>query len=114
MRQLHAHGCNYLQFDDSSLAYLNDSAQREHISNLGGHGKDQYLTYIKLINRALAQKLTGMIVCGRGCGGNRRSSLVACGGYDYIAEALFNVDGFFLEYDDSLRRLRAASLRTRR
>lgn len=104
IRQLHARGCNYLQLDDTSLAYLNDPTQREYISNLGGDGKDQHLTYIKLINRALAQKPAGMTVCTHSCRGNFRSSWVASGGYDYVAEALFNelnVDGFFLEYDDA-------------
>jgi 5-methyltetrahydropteroyltriglutamate--homocysteine methyltransferase len=38
------------------------------------------------------------------CRGNFRSSWAAEGGYDFVAEALFNeldVDGFFLEYDDA-------------
>jgi 5-methyltetrahydropteroyltriglutamate--homocysteine methyltransferase len=38
------------------------------------------------------------------CRGNFRSSWVASGGYDHVAEAVFNqldVDGFFLEYDDA-------------
>jgi len=104
IRQLHARGCRYLQLDDTSLAYLNDPAQREYISTLGGDGASQHLTYIRLINRALAQKPTGMTVCTHMCRGNFRSSWVASGGYDYVAEALFNelnVDGFFLEYDDA-------------
>jgi 5-methyltetrahydropteroyltriglutamate--homocysteine methyltransferase len=104
IRQLHARGCSYLQLDDTSLAYLNDPAQREYISKLGGNGANQHLTYIRLINRTLAQKPTGMTVCTHMCRGNFRSSWVASGGYDYVAEALFNelnVDGFFLEYDDA-------------
>ena len=38
------------------------------------------------------------------CRGNFRSSWVAEGSYDFVAEALFgqlDVDGFFLEYDDA-------------
>jgi 5-methyltetrahydropteroyltriglutamate--homocysteine methyltransferase len=38
------------------------------------------------------------------CRGNFRSSWVASGGYDFVAEALFGelgVDGFFLEFDDA-------------
>ena len=97
-------GCTYLQLDDTSLAYLNDPAQREYITKLGGEGEHQHLTYIKLINSALANKPAGMTVCTHMCRGNFRSSWVAAGGYDHVAEALFGelkVDGYFLEYDDA-------------
>ncbi len=101
---LHKLGCTYLQLDDTSLAYLNDPAQREYVAKLGGDAAAQHLTYIKLINAALAQKPAGMTVCTHMCRGNFRSSWVASGGYDHVAEALFGelkVDGFFLEYDDA-------------
>jgi 5-methyltetrahydropteroyltriglutamate--homocysteine methyltransferase len=101
---LHKLGCTYLQLDDTSLAYLNDPAQREHITQLGGDGAHQHLTYIRLINKALASKPAGMTVCTHMCRGNFKSSWVAEGGYDHVAEALFGelkVDGFFLEYDDA-------------
>jgi 5-methyltetrahydropteroyltriglutamate--homocysteine methyltransferase len=97
-------GCTYLQLDDTSLAYLNDPAQREHVTGLGGDGARQHLTYIRLINAALAKKPEGLTVCTHMCRGNFRSSWVASGGYEHVAEALFNqleVDGFFLEYDDA-------------
>ena len=97
-------GCTYLQLDDTSLAYLNDSAQREYVETIGGDGERQHLTYIQLINAALERKPAGMTVCTHMCRGNYRSSWVASGGYDHVAEALFNeldVDGFFLEYDDA-------------
>ena len=97
-------GCTYLQLDDTSLAYLNDPTQREYIAKLGGDGAHQHLIYIRLINAALAKKPAGMRVCTRLCRGNFRSSWVASGGYDHVAEALFGgleVDGFFLEYDDA-------------
>lgn len=96
-------GCTYLQMDDTSLAYLNDPAQRDYVAKLGGDSKNQHLVYIDLINGALARKPANMAVCTHLCRGNYRSSWVASGGYDYVAEALFNelkVDGFFLEYDD--------------
>jgi 5-methyltetrahydropteroyltriglutamate--homocysteine methyltransferase len=101
---LGALGCTYLQLDDTSLAYLNDPAQREYIASLGGDGARQHLTYIRTINAALANRPPGMTICTHSCRGNFRSSWVASGGYDYVAEALFNelnVDGFFLEYDDA-------------
>jgi 5-methyltetrahydropteroyltriglutamate--homocysteine methyltransferase len=97
-------GCTYLQLDDTSLAYLNDPAQREYVTSLGGDGDLQHLTYIRLINSALAKKPDAMTVCTHMCRGNFRSSWVASGSYDHVAEALFGelkVDGFFLEYDDA-------------
>src|SRR6202043_973626 len=92
-----------LQLDDTSLAYLNDPAQREYVTQKGSDGERLHLTYIRLLNAALAKKPANMTVCTHLCRGNFRSSWVASGGYDFIAEALFgelNVDGFFLEYDD--------------
>jgi 5-methyltetrahydropteroyltriglutamate--homocysteine methyltransferase len=100
---LAALGCTYLQLDDTSLAYLNDPAQRAYVTSIGGDGDKQHLTNIRLINQALADKPAGMTVCTHMCRGNFRSSWVAEGGYDHVAEALFGelaVDGFFLEYDD--------------
>jgi 5-methyltetrahydropteroyltriglutamate--homocysteine methyltransferase len=96
-------GCTYLQLDDTSLAYLNDPTQRERIAKMGGDASKQHLVYIDLINGSLEKKPSNMTVCTHLCRGNYRSSWVASGGYDYVAEALFNelnVDGFFLEYDD--------------
>ena len=101
---LSALGCTYLQLDDTSLAYLNDPAQRASVNSIGGDGDHQHLTNIRLINQALAGKPEGMTVCTHMCRGNFRSSWVAEGGYDHVAEALFGelaVDGFFLEYDDA-------------
>jgi methionine synthase II (cobalamin-independent) len=83
-------GCTYLQLDDTSLAYLNDPAQREYVTQLGSDGERQHLTYIRVFNAALAKKPAGMTVCTHMCRGNFRSSWVAQGGYDYVADALFN------------------------
>jgi methionine synthase II (cobalamin-independent) len=97
-------GCTYLQFDDTSLAYLNDPAQREMIAKQGADAEHLHETYIRNINRALEGRPEGMAVTTHMCRGNFRSSWVAEGGYDFVAEALFgelNVDGFFLEYDDA-------------
>jgi 5-methyltetrahydropteroyltriglutamate--homocysteine methyltransferase len=101
---LAALGCTYLQLDDTSLAYLNDPAQRAYVDSIGGDGGSQHLTNIRLINQALTGRPAGMTVCTHLCRGNFRSSWMAEGGYDHVAEALFgglDVDGFFLEYDDA-------------
>jgi 5-methyltetrahydropteroyltriglutamate--homocysteine methyltransferase len=102
--ELAKRGCTYLQLDDTSLAYLNDPKQREYVQSIGGDPDAQHRIYIRNINAALAGKPAGMRVCTHMCRGNFRSAWAASGGYDYVAEALFNelqVDGFFLEYDDA-------------
>jgi 5-methyltetrahydropteroyltriglutamate--homocysteine methyltransferase len=103
VQRLAALGCTYLQFDDTSLAYLNDPAQRAEISERGEDAEHLHLRYISQINAAIKDRPAGMAVTTHMCRGNFRSSWVASGGYDFVAEALFSelaVDGFFLEYDD--------------
>jgi 5-methyltetrahydropteroyltriglutamate--homocysteine methyltransferase len=96
-------GGTYLQFDDTSLAYLNDPLQREQMANKGEDAEHLHETYIRHLNEVLAARPQGLTVTTHMCRGNFRSSWVAEGGYDFVAEALFgglDVDGFFLEYDD--------------
>ena len=103
VRALGELGCIYLQFDDTSLAYLNDPKQREMIAGMGGDAEHQHEAYIRHINEALADRPADMAITTHMCRGNFRSSWVAEGGYDFVAEALFNdleVDGFFMEWDD--------------
>lgn len=96
-------GCRYLQFDDTSLAYLNDPQQRAQLAARGEDAEHLHERYIRQINAALENKPAGMTVTTHMCRGNFRSSWVAEGGYDFVAEALFNelaVDGYFMEWDD--------------
>jgi 5-methyltetrahydropteroyltriglutamate--homocysteine methyltransferase len=104
VRALAGLGCTYLQFDDTSLAYLNDPEQRKMIAELGGDAEHQHERYIATINDALAGRPEEMAITTHMCRGNFRSSWVAEGGYDFVAEALFGelaVDGFFMEWDDA-------------
>jgi len=103
VRRLGELGCTYLQFDDTSLAYMNDPHQREYIASIGGDPERQHVEYIHHINEALAQRPEGMSVTTHMCRGNFRSSWAAEGSYEYVAEALFSeleVDGYFMEWDD--------------
>jgi 5-methyltetrahydropteroyltriglutamate--homocysteine methyltransferase len=103
VQRLNKLGCTYLQFDDTSLAYLNDPAQRAEIAGRGEDAEHMHLRYISQINAAVAGKPADMAITTHLCRGNFRSSWAASGGYDFVAEALFSelaVDGFFLEYDD--------------
>ncbi|MGC2169167.1 MAG: 5-methyltetrahydropteroyltriglutamate--homocysteine S-methyltransferase [Acidimicrobiales bacterium] len=103
IRRLGALGCTYLQLDDTSLAYLNDPAQRQIIAERGEDAEHQHLRYIKQINAAIAGRPERMAITTHSCRGNFQSYWAAEGGYEFVAEALFSeldVDGFFLEYDD--------------
>jgi 5-methyltetrahydropteroyltriglutamate--homocysteine methyltransferase len=103
MRGVYELGCRYLQLDDTSLAYINDPAQRSHIEQIGGDPGHLHEQYIANINRALKGRPGDLVVTTHLCRGNNQSMWAAEGGYDFVAEALFNdlqVDGYFLEYDD--------------
>ncbi len=103
MQGVYELGCRYLQLDDTSLAYVNDPAQRAHIEQIGGDPAHLHERYIANINRALAGKPGDLVVTTHLCRGNNQSMWTAEGGYELVAEALFgelNVDGYFLEYDD--------------
>jgi 5-methyltetrahydropteroyltriglutamate--homocysteine methyltransferase len=103
VRRLGELGCTSLQFDDTSLAYMNDPHQRAYVASIGGDPERQHVEYIHHMNEALAGRPQGMSVTTHLCRGNFRSSWVASGDYEFVADALFNeleVDGFFLEWDD--------------
>ncbi len=103
VRRLGELGCRYLQFDDTSLAYMNDPQQRAYVASIGGDPERQHVEYIRHINEALRGRPEGMRVTTHMCRGNFRSSWAAEGGYDFVAEALLNdleVDGYFMEWDD--------------
>jgi methionine synthase II (cobalamin-independent) len=67
-------GCTYLQFDDTSLAYINDPKHREHVRAIGGDAEHQHEAYIRHINEALADRPRGLAVTTHMCRGNFRSS----------------------------------------
>jgi methionine synthase II (cobalamin-independent) len=103
VRRLGELGCTYLQFDDTSLAYINDPHQRDYIASIGGDHERQHVEYIRHINEALSGRPPEMSVTTHSCRGNFQSSWAAEGSWDYVAEALLNeldVDGFFMEWDD--------------
>lgn len=96
-------GCTYLQLDDTNLAYLCDPAIQESTRALGEDPATLPRQYAKLINDAISGRPKDMRVTIHLCRGNFKSAWVAEGGYEPVAEVLFNdldVDGYFLEYDD--------------
>jgi 5-methyltetrahydropteroyltriglutamate--homocysteine methyltransferase len=103
IRSLADAGCRYLQLDDTNLAYLCDPKMREGARKRGDDPDELPRRYARLINAAIADRPADMAVCIHLCRGNFKSAWVAEGGYEPVAEVLFNelaVDGYFLEYDD--------------
>jgi 5-methyltetrahydropteroyltriglutamate--homocysteine methyltransferase len=99
---LAAAGCRYLQIDEVNLAYLCDPALRAQVINIGEDPASLPATYAKLLNDTIAARPKDMTVCMHLCRGNFAGAWVAEGGYEPVAELLFNaidVDGYFLEYD---------------
>jgi len=95
-------GCRYLQLDEVNLAYLCDPSLRELISARGEDPASLPEVYAGMINAAISDIPADMTITMHLCRGNFRSSFVASGGYEPVAEALFNtikVHGYFMEYD---------------
>ena len=100
--QLAAAGCTYLEIDDVNFAYLCDPKMREGAKKIGEDPDKLPALYANLINECIKDRPANMVVCTHLCRGNFRSAWVAEGGYDPVAEVLFNelkVDGYFLEFD---------------
>ena len=103
LRSLSAAGCDYVQMDDTNLAYLCDVNMREAAKNRGDDPNELAHRYAKFINLVVAQKPAGMTLAMHLCRGNFRSTHAASGNYEPVAEALLkemNIDAYFMEYDD--------------
>jgi 5-methyltetrahydropteroyltriglutamate--homocysteine methyltransferase len=96
-------GCRYLQLDDVSFAYLCDTAQRAMLKDRGDDPDEQMEANIGMINAGVKDRPRDMVVTMHLCRGNFRSTFIASGGYEPVADALFNridVDGYFMEWDN--------------
>jgi 5-methyltetrahydropteroyltriglutamate--homocysteine methyltransferase len=95
-------GCRYLQLDDISFAYLCDPEQREMLRQRGDDPERQPDIYAGMVREALKDKPEDLTITMHLCRGNFRSTFIASGGYELVAETLFNampVDGYFMEWD---------------
>jgi 5-methyltetrahydropteroyltriglutamate--homocysteine methyltransferase len=96
-------GCRYLQLDEVNIAYLCDPEQIAGLKARGEEVDGLLQKYATLINRAIDARPADMVVSMHLCRGNFRSMHIAQGGYDPVAEVLFNginVNAYFMEYDD--------------
>lgn len=95
-------GCRYLQLDDTSWAYFCSDNEKEQMLARGLNPSQLMTSYQQTINKAVASKPNDMQITMHICRGNFRSTWISSGGYEPVAEMLFdglNIDGFFLEYD---------------
>jgi 5-methyltetrahydropteroyltriglutamate--homocysteine methyltransferase len=95
-------GCRYLQLDDISFAYLCDPEQREMLRQRGDDPERPPQIYAGMVREALKDKPRDLTITMHLCRGNFRSTFIASGGYEPVADVLFNsmpVDGYFMEWD---------------
>ncbi len=103
IQALYDAGCRYIQMDDTNLAYLCDPKMRQGAIDRGDDPDDLPRTYAALINSVIDGRPADLTIGVHLCRGNFRSTWFAEGGYEPVAEVLFNelnVDAYFLEYDD--------------
>jgi 5-methyltetrahydropteroyltriglutamate--homocysteine methyltransferase len=102
IRALVQAGARYIQLDDTSIAFICDPQHREYVKSWGVDPQRLLQVYAEKINQTLAEVPDDVVVTLHQCRGNREGNWAAEGGYDPVAEVLFNrieVDGYFLEYD---------------
>ncbi|AMJ60287.1 5-methyltetrahydropteroyltriglutamate--homocysteine S-methyltransferase [Bosea sp. PAMC 26642] len=96
-------GCRYLQLDDTSLSYFCDPEQRKMLAERGDDPDKLIFIYRDILNAALKAKPADMAITTHTCRGNFKSTFIASGGYEPVADMVFNqidVDGYFMEWDD--------------
>jgi 5-methyltetrahydropteroyltriglutamate--homocysteine methyltransferase len=101
IRAFYDAGCRYLQLDDTAWAMICDPSEREHSRERGDDPDRLPAIYAQVTNKALESKPADMTVTMHSCRGNFRSTWIAQGGYEFVAQHLFStkLDGYFLEYD---------------
>jgi len=103
IRAFYDAGCRYLQLDDTSLSYFCDPEQRKMLAERGDDPDKLIFIYRDILNAALKAKPADMAITTHTCRGNFKSTFIASGGYEPVAEMVFNeidVDGYFMEWDD--------------
>jgi 5-methyltetrahydropteroyltriglutamate--homocysteine methyltransferase len=102
LSDLYAKGCRYAQIDEVNLAYLCDPVLRSQAVSFGEDPDKLPATYARLINESIAGLPADMTICMHLCRGNFAGAWIAEGGYEPVADLLFNqvnVTGYFLEFD---------------
>jgi 5-methyltetrahydropteroyltriglutamate--homocysteine methyltransferase len=104
IRAFYDAGCRYLQLDDTAWAMICDPKERDASRARGDDPDSLPACYARMTNEALAGRPPDMVVTMHSCRGNFRSTFIAQGGYEPVAERLLGeveIDGYFLEYDSA-------------
>ena len=102
VRAFYDAGCRYLQLDDTTWSMMCDQRELAHSRERGDEPEKLPRIYARMIEHAIKDRPADMMVTMHSCRGNFRSTWIAEGGYEPIAEVMFNetpLDGYFLEYD---------------
>jgi len=102
VRALYDAGCRYLQLDEVYIALWCDPEHRKMLSDRGDDPERMFASYVELINLAIAEAPADMTIAMHLCRGNHRSTFLGEGGYEPVADALFNkikVNNYFMEFD---------------
>jgi 5-methyltetrahydropteroyltriglutamate--homocysteine methyltransferase len=102
IRAFYDAGCRYLQLDDTAWSMICDPKEREGSRRRGDDPDTLPAKYARVTNEALAGRPADMVVTMHSCRGNFRSTFIAEGGYEHVAERMLgevDIDGYFLEYD---------------
>ncbi|HET7254873.1 MAG TPA: 5-methyltetrahydropteroyltriglutamate--homocysteine S-methyltransferase [Xanthobacteraceae bacterium] len=102
IRAFYDAGCRYLQLDDTAWSMICDPKERDFSRQRGDDPDRLPAQYARMTNQALAGRPADMVVTMHSCRGNFRSTFIAQGGYEYVADRLLgevDIDGYFLEYD---------------
>jgi 5-methyltetrahydropteroyltriglutamate--homocysteine methyltransferase len=103
IRAFYDAGCRYLQLDDTSLAYFCDPEQRKMLEDRGDDPAQLIGSYRDVINNATRGRPKDLVITTHTCRGNFKSTFIASGGYEPVADMVFNqldIDGYFMEWDD--------------
>jgi 5-methyltetrahydropteroyltriglutamate--homocysteine methyltransferase len=95
-------GCRYLQMDEVYIALWCDPEHRKALAARGDDADRLLNAYAELANMAVSDIPDDMTITMHLCRGNFRSTFMGAGGYEPVADVLFNrinVHGYFMEYD---------------
>ena len=95
-------GCRYIQLDEVNFTYLCDPKLRQQVTERGDDPDKLPHIYAEMINAAISDVPADMTTAMHLCRGNFQSTFVASGGYEPVAEILFNeinIQAYFMEYD---------------
>jgi 5-methyltetrahydropteroyltriglutamate--homocysteine methyltransferase len=102
IRAFYDAGCRYLQLDDTAWSMICDPKERAASKGRGDDPDSLPAKYARMTNQALAGRPADMVITMHSCRGNFRSTFIAQGGYEHVAERMLgevDLDGYFLEYD---------------